>query len=286
MNDNIPPARDPNLPDFLVIGAMKCGTTSLQHYLSCHPEISMAPKELNFFSKKENWEKGIDWYRQYFDKPGKKQGEVCPGYTKCHLYEGVPQRIYSSIPAVKLIYVLRDPVARIVSHFSHALGEDSTGRSSDEIFNDSISGFVDTSRYALQIEQYLKFFDRDQILIITAESLASDRNSSLQSIFNFLEIDDKFHSDSFDTIFHDSSVKVRRNMFGRFIARMSLLKKIEATVKSFVPRQFHTHFAKILGRSFAKPELSDAQLAQAKSMLGDDLDKLKSITGYAFNEWA
>ena len=109
------------LPDFIVIGAMKTGTTSLQHYLECHPLISMAPKELNYFSEGINWHRGLDWYRGHFQHNDLVQGEVSPSYSKCHLYSNIPKNIHAVVPEVKIIYVLREPVARIVSHFSHTI---------------------------------------------------------------------------------------------------------------------------------------------------------------------
>ena len=274
-----------NLPDFLVIGAMKCGTTSLQNYLASHPEIALAPKELNFFSKPENWSKGEDWYKSFFDKPDRIQGEICPGYTKRHLYRDVPERIFNLVPEVRLIYILREPVSRVISHFNHGIGADTTTRSADEIFRDSVQSYVDTSRYAYQLEEYLRFFSRDQILIVTAEDLAKHRQNTLQVIFRFLCVNDNFSSDKFDSIFHDSSLKVRRNFAGRMFAKYPALKKVESGAKSAIPRRLHPVFARLLGKSLSKPELSSSQLDTIRRRLGDDLDQLRRLTGVKFEGW-
>ena len=78
-----------SLPDFIVIGAMKSGTTSLHYYCDSHKEISMAPKEINFFNENFNWKKWIDWYKKQFKKNDCIKGEVSPSYSKFHLYKNV-----------------------------------------------------------------------------------------------------------------------------------------------------------------------------------------------------
>ncbi|MBW1859762.1 MAG: sulfotransferase domain-containing protein, partial [Deltaproteobacteria bacterium] len=103
------------------IGALKCGTTSLHYYLGLHPEISMSrEKELYFFVKECNWNKGIDWYRSNFSGESKIHGESTPIYTAYPVYVGVAERMHGVVPGTKLIYVVRDPIDRLVSHYVHA----------------------------------------------------------------------------------------------------------------------------------------------------------------------
>ncbi len=274
-----------NLPDFIVIGAMKTGTTSLQHYLECHPLISMAPKELNFFNESINWHRGLDWYRRHFQQDDLIQGEVSPNYSKCHLYRNIPEKIHAVVPRVKIIYVLREPVARIISHFSHTIGDDTENRSHKQILNDSFDNFVNTSRYMAQLEQYLQFFEMKQILIITAEKLRDKRQETLKQIFRFLDVDDSFSSDSFNQIRHDSSVKVKRNLLGRTFVRYPLLRYVESGIKSIVPRQWYPLFAQVIGKNFSQPVLSPRQKAEIKELLRDDVQRLKKLTGSKFEEW-
>jgi hypothetical protein len=85
------------LPSFLIIGAMKAGTTSLYHYLKSHPQIHMSRiKELDFFVTELNWGRGLDWYSQQFSGIGTNvlaAGEASTNYTKYPRYKGVPERI-------------------------------------------------------------------------------------------------------------------------------------------------------------------------------------------------
>ena len=107
------------LPNLIVIGAAKCGTTSLHEYLDLHPEVAMSrEKELDFFVEEKHWGRGVEWYAaQFEDAP--VRGESSPSYTAYPRYRGVPERIRRVVPDAKLVYLVRDPVERIVSHFVH-----------------------------------------------------------------------------------------------------------------------------------------------------------------------
>src|ERR687898_136777 len=70
------------LPNLVVLGAQKCGTSGLHFYLDLHPEIAMSmPKELNFFIEERGWPRGTDWYMQHFDPDAPIRGESSPNYT-------------------------------------------------------------------------------------------------------------------------------------------------------------------------------------------------------------
>lgn len=245
----------------------------------------MAPKELDFFYEGINSHRGLDWYQQHFQHDNLIQGEVSPNYSKCHLYRNVPERIHAVIPGVRIIYVLREPIARIISHFKHTIGEDTEDRTHDQILENSFDNFVSTSRYMAQLDQYLQFFDMKQILIITAERLRNKRQETLKQIFGFLDLDDSVSSESFKQIRHDSSIKVKRNLLGRAFARYPTLRHIESGIKSIVPRQWYPLFAHVIGSSFSRPVLSPKQQAEIIDLLRDDVQRLKKLTGYEFEEW-
>ena len=83
-----------SLPNLIVIGGLKCGTTSLHHYLNLHPQIAMSrPKELNFFVDELNWELGPEWYASHFDRDAEVRGETSPHYTNLPRFEGVAERM-------------------------------------------------------------------------------------------------------------------------------------------------------------------------------------------------
>src|SRR5215211_9390855 len=107
------------LPNFLVIGAMKAGTTSLYHYLRHHPQVFMPEiKELNFFNPLRNWRRGVEWYEEQFEGIPDSVvaiGEASTSYTKFPWIREVPARITSVLGEIRLIYVVRDPIERMQS---------------------------------------------------------------------------------------------------------------------------------------------------------------------------
>src|SRR6056297_2788047 len=113
---------------------MKGGTTSLYRYLGEHREVGISSeKEINFFRTEEEFQKGQEWYKKLFANDKKIVGEASPDYTKRHLYPGVAERINSLLPNVKLIYILRDPLERIISHYVHNYAQGRESKDLNEI---------------------------------------------------------------------------------------------------------------------------------------------------------
>ena len=168
-----------DLPTFLVIGAMKSGTASLYRYLSAHPDVfTTTPKEPEFFSY--SWDRGLDWYRSLFagSEGFDARGECSTGYSKAPFRAGVPQRVRQVVPDAKLLYVIRDPVERIRSHYVHEISK----RREDEAFDDAIrhrSNYLDFTRYAYQLDLYLAHFPREQLLVLRTEDLRDGRDATL-----------------------------------------------------------------------------------------------------------
>lgn len=178
------------LPNFLIIGAMKGGTTSLFNYLSVHPEVFMSrTKELHYFVAEKNLRRGNGWYERQFREADDAAavGEASTDYTKYPLFRGVPKRIADLIPGVRLIYVVRHPLERIRSHYLHDVARGRERRPIDE----AVSGnehYLAPSRYALQIEEYLKHFPREQLLLVTSESLRNDRAAAMRRVHDFIGV--------------------------------------------------------------------------------------------------
>src|SRR5690242_11569113 len=110
------------LPTFLVIGAMKAGTTSLYEYLRAHPQIFMAtPKELHFFPESKHWGDGVDWYTAHFEagRDDAVRGEISPSYSQADQFPGVAARVAQVVPDAKIVYLVREPVARAQSMYLH-----------------------------------------------------------------------------------------------------------------------------------------------------------------------
>ena len=147
----------PQLPNLIIIGAMKCGTTSLHYYLSQHPEIYMSKlKELWFFLEENNWSKGLDWYKSHFKTNARIRGEASPGYTMYPSRQGIPKKMHTILPNAKIIYIIRDPIARFESEYMHRFTGGVEDRSFEEVLNcdHTYQRYLNKSRYYNQIEQY------------------------------------------------------------------------------------------------------------------------------------
>lgn len=191
------------LPNFIVVGATKAGTTSLDFYLSLHPEIHMArPKEPRFFidaaEPRGRWTKGVGWYRDLFRTGKRICGEASPAYTLAPALPGVPERMARLIPNAKLIYLVREPVERMKSHFLMQCRQTgSYGSLADFLTDNPESRCLLASCYGSQLEKYLEFFPLEQILVVESEDLARRRSQVLRRIFDFLGVDADFSTPLF-----------------------------------------------------------------------------------------
>jgi Sulfotransferase domain len=204
-----------SLPNLVVIGAMKCGTSALHRYLDLHPEIAMSdPKELNFFYGPDdpsgdawhpgNWRRGPRWYASHWPDAVQVRGESSPGYTSPSHTE-VPKRMATLIPTAKLIYLVRDPVDRALSQYRHHVAEGTEGRSPEEALLDPASQYVLRGRYFDRVRPFLEVFPRARIAIISREELLTERRKSLRALFAFLEVDANFWSDGLNLLWHTSN---------------------------------------------------------------------------------
>ena len=178
------------LPTFLVIGAQKSGTTSLFRYLQGHPDVFLPDwKEPGFFVEEQTWSRGIEWYEAQFAgaRGAGAVGEASTTYTMFPFFLGVPERIKGLLPDVRLIYVLRDPVARMRSAYIHALSSGAERRPIREALLESAT-YLAVSQYALQIEQYLEHFDRSRLLVVFSSELERQPATALDGIFEFLGV--------------------------------------------------------------------------------------------------
>jgi len=179
------------LPTFLVIGAMKSGTTSLRAYLAAHPQVFMAePKELHFFVESKNWGRGRAWYEERFADAGEAsaRGEASPSYSQADIFPGVAARIAAMLPDVRLVYVVRHPIERMRSMYLHQLA---SGRETAPIAHAFAAHayYLNASRYAWQLDHHLEYVPRERIKVITTEALRDEPRSTLADVLAFLGVD-------------------------------------------------------------------------------------------------
>ncbi|MFG0316612.1 MAG: sulfotransferase family protein [Planctomycetota bacterium JB042] len=181
------------LPNFLVIGAAKCGTTSLCALLGRHPEVFLHPrKELDFFSYDGVYAKGIEWYASRFrDGAGRKAvGEGSPNYAKRRKNPRAAERIARHLPDARLLYIVRHPLRRMESAWLHARR---AGHRSAGSFGETVRTFpeyVDTSDYEAQLEAFAAYRDRGRLRVLFFEEFRSAPGDVLREAFRFLGVDD------------------------------------------------------------------------------------------------
>jgi hypothetical protein len=208
------------LPNLLIIGAAKSGTTSLHEYLGLHPEISMsAKKELQFFAKR-NWRDKLAWYEGQFTEPTPVRGESSPTYTMFPYMPPVAPRIHELIPDAKLIYVVRDPIERTIANYVELVSMRIENREIGSALRDvdaPANPNICPSRYASQLDIYLEHFALDQILVIDFQDLCLRRATTLRRVFRFLEVDEEFDSPQFERVHNVGAQKVRYNALGYWL---------------------------------------------------------------------
>ncbi len=172
-------------PNFLVIGAEKSGTTWLKHVLNEHPDIFVPPiKEVHFFDKDENFEKGIKWYSSFFAENREKCcGEITPGYLANSSISA--QRIRKMFPEVKIIAILRNPVDRAISNYNMLFAAGIESRLIDEVLRPG-DPLVDKGKYKEKLKPFFENFPRDSILIHNYDDLSLNPSGIIASIEEFL----------------------------------------------------------------------------------------------------
>jgi Sulfotransferase domain len=205
---DVPTRPSDRLPDFIIVGAAKAGTTAMYHFLQWHPNIHMCYlKEPHFFSTDLIFERGLDWYRGlYADaRPGEICGEASTSYTRWPSTPQTPRRLHQFIPNAKLIYLVREPVSRIISdclqtlkYSRYVLKDTSLPLSVDALLahildekNALLINPVKTSEYITQIEQYLRFFAKTNMLVVLHEDFMDSPYETITKIFEFLGVDGK-----------------------------------------------------------------------------------------------
>jgi len=208
------------LPDFIVIGAMKAGTTALFQYLVKHPGVYMPwRKELDFFSNQAKWDQGVGWYEEQFADapPGVLVGEASPNYTKRHSWPETSDRMAKVVPEAKLIYMVRDPIARMQSMYLDMLHYGAEVRSMNDVTGDH--DYIATSLYGWQLAPFVEAYGSDRVLVETAHRLRVDRDGVLDRVLTFLGVDPSAMPEIEPIEANRSDAKRIPNRLGMYIRR-------------------------------------------------------------------
>jgi hypothetical protein len=270
-----------------VIGGLKCGTTSLHHYLSLHPEVEMSrPKELNFFVAELNWELGPEWYASHFDPAARVRGETSPHYTNRPRFEGVAERMRSVAPDARIVYMVRDPIDRLLSHYLHNAGGGYDARPLAEALADERSAYWQRSRYAYQVEPYLEAFGAERIAIVSREELLRARTETVRRVYEFAGVDPDFSSPEFEREWETGAAKGSEGF--RVMDRAVRLPGLRALDRNFdrLPERLRWLVERIVhdpgAGAAAKPELPADLSKRMAAFFRPEVERLEAIAGRGF----
>jgi len=179
------------LPDFIILGAMKCGTSTMAAQLGAQPGIFMTdPKEPNFFSDDPVHAKGISWYNSLFANaaPSDLKGEASTHYTKLPTFPKTMERMVKVLDAPKLIYMIREPVSRTVSHYIHEWTMGGIIKDIDSALN-THPELIAYGCYARQIAPYVEQYGADSVFVTSLEAMNHAPEETLQRICRFIGFD-------------------------------------------------------------------------------------------------
>jgi len=265
------------LPNFLIIGAARSGTTSIYHGLTEHPQVFMPlNKEAHFFSY--HFHRGIRWYSNLFSNVSGQLavGEASVSYTYPEV-DKTPSNIASVIPDVRLIYILRNPVERSYSHYLYYRYYSMTEKDNFESAIKKNPIYLGASSYYTQIEKYLKHFNEKQILVLLFEDYRENPYVIMKKIFMFLGVNDLFLPKSIK-VKTNSSFKPRNELTGKLYKRFSL-SKLRKNLERLLPNQVRPYarntIRALIGTQNNLPSLSPDTKEKLINYFVPEIDKLE-----------
>ena len=272
------------LPDFIILGAMKCATSTLHVQLGKQAGVHVStPKEPNFFSDDAVYEQGLWWYSSLFESENARiTGESSTHYTKQPTYPlTIPRMLDAGISEkTKFIYMVRDPIDRLISHYLHEISEGNI-RCDIETALDKHPELIDYSRYHFQINHYLESLPRAQIMLVFFERIKNHPQSELESISQFLGLDPT--QVTWDTETKAQNVSAQR--IKKFPLYSLIIESRLATSlrRILFPKSIRSWIRSQLLIKETRPTLSPAAQKKLKQIFDQDLSLLGNLAGLELN---
>ena len=276
------------IPNVFIVGAMKSGTTSLHNYLDEHPEICMSqqPKETQYFVKELNWSKGEEWYLSLFSPTDGVRviGESSTDYAKLPRYQGVAQCISQFNRDARIVYIMRDPIQRSISHYWWEVQWSAEGRPMLEAIK-SIKDITDISYYAMQLASYIDTFGSDRIMTLTLEELSANPQQTLSGLFEWLGVDPSFVPPSLNRRDNAATQKVSKVWGASYISRLRGTPAWDV-LKRVIPSQVRAGAIKTLSRPVER-DSGDVEQAidYLRPIQQQQTAELSQLLNRQFPEW-
>jgi hypothetical protein len=273
------------LPDFVIVGTCKSGSTSLHQNLRKHPGLYTPSNEVHYFYSRAQgqYDQGRKWYERHFDEAedGQTVGEKTPLYARV---PEVPSRMHEMIPGAQLVWIFRDPVQRAHSHywfnvnlgkepcsFERALQQERAGEREEDVER----AYLQTGLYAEQVERYLEWFGLDSMFFCTLRELKSEPAKLFRRLYTFLGVDPEFadrsHFERQKTTSHTPySPWLRHVVLSRF-GGQSFARKIEYKLNSRSQSRY--------------PEMNERLQQDLYDFYDTPNQRLHEITGVQVGHW-
>ena len=272
------------LVDFMMIGAQKCGTTNLAAQMANHPDICFCQtKEPAFFNETPAWKEALASYHELYEpKVGQLCGEASTMYSFLPEWSDTPARLFEYNPDLKLIYIMRQPVNRIISHYAHNFVRGLAKAAPEEaVFADPT--YINRSRYAVQIRPYLELFGHENVLLLIFEEYVRTPEQTLQQVAQFLNLSEAGFSEANESEKHQTT--------GRAYLKYDVMRKLTSStmfrsVRSYIPAVLRQPIRKRLSNQIEeKPEFSDQLRRMLWRFVEDDVYSIEKIVGRQLPIW-
>ncbi len=270
-----------------MIGAGKSGTTSLHRYLDLHPDVAMSRrKELQFFTR-EHWREQVDWYRAQFDASAAVRGESSPTYSVNPTHGDVPGRMHALIPDARLVYLVRDPIERLLAHWVewvHIVHERRDLAQSLADYDSPHNPYVIASRYSHQLDCFRADFDESQILVLDQRDLLERRAETLDEVFAFVGLPPLADRSGLAALHNVREEKLWLNDAGLWFVDRGVGRPLRDAARR-LPRPLRRLVKRTVARPAETPQLDGPLRAELEAFLHADAQQLRARTGRAFAHW-
>lgn len=273
------------LPNLLVIGAAKAGTTSFWDYLNQHPQIFMSPgKELHFFDLDSNWVRGVDWYAAQFvgGEGYPVVGEATPGYTRFPHRPEAALRAVKLVPNAKLIYLVRDPIERTRSHVVHEMRHGREHRDLAQAI-EANSLYVDASRYAMQAQKWLEHYPRESLLLVQTERLHEDFEATMREVYEFLGVDPQFAPQA--NVLNESAQALRSSPLSQQLRLTSGVRRLVELTPAPVRTKVKDRIRRLEHARALRAQITPELRLRLAEELRPDVEELAKLMTGGFNGW-
>lgn len=286
------------LPDFLTIGAEKAGTTWLYEVLRQHPQVFMPDsKEIHFFNKydsnnilRDNFNNiGIDWYKQFFKgaMPDQIKGEVTPMYL-CDTE--APNRIFCTLPNIKIIVSLRNPIDRAISHYKMAISKGHINYSFDSVVSMDNNFIIERGMYSRQIKILYDYFEMDQVHIVIFERMMANPLTELSQIAHHIGVNPEPFEKMDLKEKHNSATHYRSKWFYRFSTQQARFLRENKNISWIAPILKSSGIYNSLKNLNKAPPASskpDVSFRPAlEKVYQQDIVALRTLLGNKIPEWS